>query len=436
MKTYEERSRCACPKCGTASSDMHTVLDLGTVPLAGFFPNEDEKDRESGFPLKLKFCPKCYLVQTDSVIDPDVLFKDYRYLSSVGLSSHFEELAEYIDKEWGLTLPDGADWFCDGTGKKRSRGKKVLEFGCNDGVLLEPLAKRGADVIGVDPAENIVAVAREKGLMVINEYFNSNNFITPESESIYDFVLANNTFAHITDIEDVIDTIRHILKPNAKFIFEVHYLRNLIEERQWDNIYHEHIYYYSISALRNLFAQKDMTVIEFQEIPIHAGSIRVVVENGCVYPSEEVIKRTEEEKETLANIDFFKEYSESVENHINLIKEKVESLTSMGNKIAGYGASGRANMFCNIVGLTENEVSYIVDESPERCNRYIANKKIPIVSKDVLDNDDVDIILIFAWNYSKMIMEKTKHKNCKYLVAFPEPQLVESYEELKGFESI
>jgi len=210
----------------------------------------------------------------------------------------------------------------------------------------------------------------------------------------------------------------------------------LIEERQWDNIYHEHIYYYSISALRNLFAQKDMTVIEFQEIPIHAGSIRVVVENGCVYPSEEVIKRTEEEKETLANIDFFKEYSESVENHINLIKEKVESLTSMGNKIAGYGASGRANMFCNIVGLTENEVSYIVDESPERCNRYIANKKIPIVSKDVLDNDDVDIILIFAWNYSKMIMEKTKHKNCKYLVAFPEPQLVESYEELKGFESI
>jgi methylation protein EvaC len=426
MNKYEERSTCAC--CDLPLSEMHTVLDLGDVPLAGFFPAENEKEKESSFPLKLMYCDRCKLVQTDSVIDPDTLFKDYRYLSSVGLAGHFKNFAVWLNEHFDLAYR----WDDD----EEPIRKNVLEFGCNDGVLLEPLHKIGANVCGVDPAENIVKVAREKGLMVMNKYFNSETFVVPEFRDHFDLVVANNTFAHITDIKDVVDTIKHVLKPNGCFVFEVHYVRNLLKENQWDNIYHEHIYYYSLSALDNLFRCKEMTVVDFEEIPIHAGSIRVTVENSRVSQSDKVEDRIKSEEGDVAKLNFFNSYKDDVADHMKEIKDELARL-SHGNKIVGYGASGRANMFCNILDLTDKEIDYIVDESPERCGRYIANKKIPIVSKNVLDEDvDVDIILIFAWNYSKMIIEKTKNKNCKYFVAFPKPQLVESYEELEGFESI
>ena len=131
----------------------------------------------------------------------------------------------------------------------------------------------------------------------------------------------------------------------------------------------------------------------------------------------------------------FSKYSNDVNGHVSDFKDKIKVLSKEYN-IAGYGASGRANMFCNLTGLDKDVVQFIVDESPERCGRYIANTKIPIVDIDTLKNSDVDLIIIFAWNYSKMIIEKTQFKNYKYLVAFPTTQLVDSYEELKGFESI
>jgi len=179
-----------------------------------------------------------------------------------------------------------------------------------------------------------------------------------------------------------------------------------------------------------------MTLIDFKEIPIHAGSIRVTVEN-CMGGDQEqsVTDRINEERKNIAKLSFFEKFGRDVAEHIDETKKQLSELAS-SNKIVGYGASGRANMFCNVLNLTKNEISYIVDESPERCGRYIANREIPIVDKDTLEKDDVDIIFIFAWNYSKMIIEKTRHKNCKYFVAFPKPQLVESYEELEGFDSI
>ena len=410
MIGYQKRTNCsACD-----GTDFQTILDLGVVPLAGYFPNPLELGSESKYPLKLVVCKKCKLVQTDSMINPKLLFEDYRYLSSVGLSKHFENVAKILDDKYDV------------------KDKDILEIGCNDGVLLKPLCDLGAKAVGIDPATNVVKVAREKGLNVHNGYFSYDNHKLFDKK--FDLVLSNNTFAHIIDIQDSVKGINHVLKPDGNFIFEVHYLKSLIEGNQWDNIYHEHIYYYSITALHNMFKRYGMTIIDFEEIPIHSGSIRVTVKNSETDIPKKITDRIKLESDTICNLEYLGQYSEDVKKHISDFNKTLDSLK--GKKIGGYGASGRANMFCNVTNLTKDNVDFIVDESPERCGRYIANKEIPIVDIDVLKYSDVDLLIIFAWNYSKMIIDKTQFKKFKYLVAFPKVQLVDSYEELKGFDSI
>ena len=410
MVGYQKRTNCsACD-----GTDFQTILDLGVVPLAGYFPNPLEVGKESKYPLKLVVCKKCKLVQTDSMINPKLLFEDYRYLSSVGLSKHFENVAKILDDKYDV------------------KDKDILEIGCNDGVLLKPLCDLGAKAVGIDPATNVVKVAREKGLNVHNGYFSYDNHKLFDKK--FDLVLSNNTFAHIIDIQDSVKGINHVLKPDGNFIFEVHYLKSLIEGNQWDNIYHEHIYYYSITALHNMFKRYGMTIIDFEEIPIHSGSIRVTVKNSETDIPKKITDRIKLESDTICNLEYLGQYSEDVKKHISDFNKTLDSLK--GKKIGGYGASGRANMFCNVTNLTKDNVDFIVDESPERCGRYIANKEIPIVDIDVLKYSDVDLLIIFAWNYSKMIIDKTQFKKFKYLVAFPKVQLVDSYEELKGFDSI
>ena len=415
IKIYKKRKYCA--SCN--SSNFTNILDLGIVPLAGYFPTKEQvlSKEEIKHPLNLLSCNKCKLVLTDSVIDPNTLFKDYRYMSSISLSKHFNDLAHTLNEKYSV------------------KGKHILEIGCNDGVLLEPLSKLKAVVEGVDPATNIVKLATKKGLTVYNNYFNYDNFKGKEFENKYDLVLSNNAFAHIIDIQNVIKGIKHTLKSEGDFIFEVHYLTNLLEEYQWDNIYHEHIYYYSITALHNMFSQYNMTVVDFEEIPIHAGSIRVTVKNTKIDTPPKIKDRLDMESHTICSDNFLDNYNIKVLQHINIFKDKIKELSKKYN-IAGYGASGRANMFCNLTGLDKNTIKFVVDESPERCGRYIANTEIPIVDIDTLKNSNIDLLIIFAWNYSKMIIDKTQFKDFKYLVAFPYIQIVNDYSELKDFKSI
>ena len=413
MNGYNKRLNCA--SCN--GSDFKTILDLGIVPLAGYFPNGNQIGIESKYPLSLLVCTKCKLVQTDSVINPKLLFEDYRYLSSVGLTNHFTDVANKLNDTYDV------------------KGKHILEIGCNDGVLLEPLSKLGAKVEGVDPAVNVVKIATDRGLNVYNDYFNDETFGDEKFKSKYDLVISNNAFAHIIDIQSVIRGIHYVLKPNGNFIFEVHYLDKLIKGKQWDNVYHEHIFYYSITSLKNMFERYDMTLINFEEIPIHSGSIRVTVVNKKTNVADKISKKVELESHSIANLNYLMSFGQDVKQHILHFKKEIKKL-SKNNKIAGYGASGRANMFCNLTGLDVDTVKFIVDESPERCGRYIANTEIPIVDIKILKNSDIDILIIFAWNYSKMIIKKTQFKNYSYLVAFPTTQLVKSYDDLKGFDSI
>lgn len=401
MSMYKKREKCAV--CG--NEHLNTVMGYGDVPLAGDFPSLEELNSDKKYNLDLQFCSKCSLVQTNSIIEADNLFKDYRYMSSIGLSKHFTEVARLI--------------------KERYNPSNLLEIGSNDGVLLIPLMKLGINCVGVDPAINISKVAKEKGCNVYNDYFNE-NFVDKENlHNKFDYIVANNCFAHIDDIHSIVKGVKKALKPNGYFSVEVHYIRDLVEQNQYETVYHEHLYYWSITALRELFKQYDMTIVDVDEIPIHGGSIRVFIKNSVEDSNKKILEYYDkEEKLGLTSLSYFNDFGKSSLNHINEVKDLLKNLKTQGYKIAGYGASGRGNIFCNLCDITPNIVDYIVDESPERIGRFIAGTHIPIVSPQHMMENKPDYVFIFAWNYSKMIINKLKGNGYKYIVAFPKVTVI------------
>ncbi len=410
MKLYKKRKRCAV--CN--SNKIRKIIEFGEVPLAGYFPKESELSNISAYELNLNFCPNCGLVQTDSVINPDVLFKDYRYISSIGLQNHFNNVAQILNNKYNI------------------KNKKILELGCNDGVLLEPMTKLGADCTGIDPAENIVKLAKDKGLNVICDYFNYKNAKKYKFNSKFDIIIANNTFAHIINIRSVLKGVEYSLIQGGYFVFEVHYLKKLMEDIQWDNIYHEHIYYYSLTALDNFARMFGMQVVDFEEIPIHSGSIRITMQKRDIYklfsiPNfDKVQLEIKKEKEIgLSDVDYFLDFKNRMMKQIKDFRDVLSSI-KVDSQVIGYGASGRANMFCNIIKLTSKDIKFIIDESPERYNRYIANTNIPIFPKEKLEEVNKEIyIVIMAWNYQDVIIEKLKKMGFKnFVVAFPEPKII------------
>src|SRR3989449_980292 len=251
--------RQTCRACG--SRRVQTFLDFGRMPLAGNFLLESEVGHERAYPLRISLCHDCSLVQVLDVVSPKIIFGDYRYLSSVTstLRTHFERYAADLARE----LRGVGDPF-------------VVEIGCNDGVLLKPLQDRGIRVLGVEPAENVAKVARGRGLNVLNGFFDEELAERIRREhGPATAVLANNVFAHIDDLKTVVRGIVNLLSPGGIFVFEVHYLRELLRLMQYDFFYHEHLCYYSLTALVPFLERHGLHVYDVKPISIHSGSIRV-----------------------------------------------------------------------------------------------------------------------------------------------------------------
>lgn len=388
--------RTNCASCN--GDDFTDVYDFKEVPLAGSFPVDP--NLVTKYPLKIIMCEECKLVQTNYLIDPEELFKDYRYISSVGMQKHFNEYA---------------DWLINAEGIDKS--KSILEFGCNDGPLLYALKEKGIPALGVDPATNIVKLGQAKGLEIIDDFFNYDFVQRSGFTEQYDYILSSNSFAHIEDIQEVIKGVKAALKPQGKFIFEVQYLVDLVDKFQFDFMYHEHLFYYTITSLKNLFEPHGLTILDFERIPIHSGSIRVIVGKGK--SNNKVLNQLISEEPYL-NLNNF---SEHISSALNNLKQYLKDNKNL--KIAGYGASGRANVVTSVLDLDQSLVSYIIDESPERYNKWTANGKIPIFPPDHLTKFKPDIIVIFAWNFADMIIKKTEHLNIPYIIPFPELRIVE-----------
>lgn len=383
---------------------MSEIMDFGEVTLAGGFLKPEQFDRELKFPLRLYFCHDCYAVQVIDKVSADVLFHNYFYFSSsIGtLRDHFRNYAAEVTSRF--ITPARAT---------------VLEFGCNDGVLLRPLAEQGIrTVVGVDPAANVVATVDDPRVTVVNDFFTEKvaSCIVAEHGKI-DMIMANNVYAHIPDIQGTTRAVAQALHDDGVFVFEVHYLDKVITEMQYDMVYHEHLYYYSLLSAMKHFERYGMMVFDIKPTPIHAGSMRFYVcKKGSKHSSSvsSTVKVLEAEERTKGfdRYDTFQRFSDRVSAHRTELVELLNRLRKGGYKIAGYGASGRANTMIQYCGLSHDHLDYMIDDAPAKAGYYTPGSHFKIHPSAILDQPDPpDYLLVFAWSFFEEICKR----NASYL---------------------
>ena len=386
------------------SSRLGLVMDFGEVGLAGAFLKPEQFAAERTFPMRLHFCHDCYAVQVTDKVPADVMFKDYFYFSSsIGtLRDHFREYAGEVTRRF---LDPGR--------------ATVLEFGCNDGVLLRPLADQGIrTVIGVDPASNVVATIDDPRITVVNDYFTEDvaRRVVAEHGKV-DLIMANNVYAHIPNIQGTTRAVAAALHEDGVFAFEVHYLGKVIDELQYDMIYHEHLYYYSLLSAINHLARHGMMVFDIKPIPIHAGSIRFYAckrgsrHAASVSPAVKALEATERQR-GFDRYETFQKFSETVAAHRSELILLLNRLRGEGKRIAGYGASGRANTMIQYCGINHTHLEYMIDDAPAKAGYCTPKSHFLIFPSAVLQHGNPpDYLLIFAWSF----FEEIRRRNAGYL---------------------
>lgn len=376
-------------------------MDFGKVGLAGAFLKPEQFAAERTFSMRLHFCRDCYAVQVTDEVPADVMFQNYFYFSSsIGtLRDHFKEYAVEVTKR-----------FLDPV------NATVLEFGCNDGVLLRPLADQGIrTVIGVDPASNVVAAINDPRIKVINNYFTeavARRVIAECGKA--GLIMANNVYAHIPDIQGTTRAVAEALHPDGVFAFEVHYLGKVVDELQYDMIYHEHLYYYSLLSVINHLARYGMMVFDIKPIPVHAGSIRFYackkgsMHSRSVSPAVKALE-AEERSRGFDRYETFLRFSDTVSAHRDRLIELLSDLRRQGKRIAGYGASGRANTMIQYCGINHDHLDYIIDDAPAKVGYFTPISHFEIFPSSILDRDDPpDYLLIFAWSFFDEIQKRNE----------------------------
>lgn len=389
--------------CASCSSDsIQEVYDFGEVPLAGYFPPKGEMIMPL-LPMKLIFCEECSLYQISPDISDDYLFRDYRYISSVGMQAHFDRLAE---------------WFV--TTEAPTSESRILEFGCNDGPLLEALSKLGYSPIGIDPAENIVELARKKGLRVIPDFFNLEAVNIYKELSNLDYIFSSNSFAHISNIRDVAAAVSAALVPGGKFIVEVQSVDQMYEKKAFDFIYHEHKYYYSVESMCNLLGQFEMTLVSNTSIDSHGGSMRLVFEKKTSLPT--TMKKSSQNL-SVSPEDLNKAIATYIEE-LKKLDSKIQQMVSQGKRIGAFGASGRANMLLGNLPVMRSALEFVIDESPERIGRLMSQNGVEIVSLDDFGDKEVDVMVILAWNFADSIISKLHLKDIEVVIPLPKMEVI------------
>ncbi len=415
MSIGEFHRRETCRGC--KSVRLFSFLDYGNVPLAGDFLLPDQVGREKLYPMDLVVCLDCSLVQIANVIDATDIFDDYRYLSSIThtLMSHF--------KEYARTLSDRI---------LESKDELVVEFGCNDGVLLSPLKELGVRAVGVDAAENVVRVARDRGFEVEHGFFGLDLAKQiGHRHGNASVITASNVFAHIDNLDDVMLGVDQLLTDSGSLIVEVHYLVDLIEKCQFDTVYHEHLCYYSLHALTKLFNRFDFTITDVERLPMHGGAIRVRTQRAS-----HVGGRSSETVDRLLAMEgslgvgselLYRRFGAEVLELRDSIFQFVNERSSRGHSISAYGAAGRATTLLNFCKIDQDILSYVVDESPSRIGRVVPGVRIPIVPRSYFADHPTDDCLLTAWNYRQEIVNKEQDyllQGGRFLAVLPEIEVI------------
>lgn len=380
-------------RCRICDSPTRPVLDLGVMPPANWLMHS-KGDPFEQFPLVLEAC-ECGNFQLTYCLDAETLYTTYSYTtpSSPSLTAHYARLADHLTEAGHL-----------------SSGTRVLEIGSNIGSFLEYIRPRVKSVLGVDPAQNIAKVANENGIPTIAEFFNR-EFATRHRElsAEVDLVVARHCMAHNSDPYTILDAVTEILAPNGVLVIENAYAMSTFENNEFDQIYHEHMFYFTLLAVQRMLARRGMKLVDVMTSEIHGGSIACVATRDTVASkaTRNVQEMTERERKLLS-AGLVQRFAASAVQAQSDLRALVHNLRSKGLSVYGYGATAKGATLLNSCGLTSEDIPYCADSTPTKLGRFVPKCGVEIVSEEWALSNPPDVFLLTAWNYRDELVAKVR----------------------------
>jgi SAM-dependent methyltransferase len=402
-------SETPCRICG--ERNLQPILSLGETPLANsLLRREQLSEPEPRFPLDLYFCPDCSMVQISETVPPEKLFREYLYFSS--FSDTALKNAETIVNRMI-------------EGKRLDENHLVVELASNDGYLLQFYVKRGVRVLGVEPAQNIAKVANERGVRTVSEFFGAELAQKLAGDgSRADVIHANNVLAHVADTNDFVAGIKRLLKPGGTVVIEAPYVKDTIDNVEFDQIYHEHLCYFSLTSLANLFARHDLTITDVERLPIHGGTLRVFVEHSETASVKQPVKDLFEEEEGwgVNDVSFYQTFGERVEELRENLLKLLRELKAEDKRIAAYGASAKGSTLLNYFRIGRETLDFVADRSTVKQGLFTPGTHLPVVAPESLLQAKPDYVLLLTWNFADEILaqqDEYRRQGGKFIVPIP-----------------
>lgn len=410
--TAPSKTETNCRIC--SGSNLKEVLSLGDTPLANsLLKDPSEKAVEQRFPLKLVRCADCSLVQITETVSPEILFSSYVYCSSFADTTLKSAESLVMKLLWK---------------RKLSSKNLAAEIASNDGYLLQYYMREGINVLGIEPAQNIAAMARQKGINTVCDFFGkelASKLVAQGQQA--DVVHANNVLAHVADLNGLVAGLHEFLKPEGLAVIEVPYLKPMLDNTEFDTIYHEHLCHFSLTALDRLFSSHKLYINDVEQLEIHGGSLRLFIEKKEA--RNEAVKNLleQERNDGVHDERYYASFSRNVENLKAELLKMLKSLRAEGKRVAVYGASAKGSTLMNYFGIDKQLVDYVVDRSTVKQGHYTPGTYLPIYGPDKLVSDKPDYVVLLTWNFADEILEQqAEYRNLggKFIIPIPNLRVV------------
>lgn len=409
LPDYHRRDTCR----GCGGRTLELILPLGDQPLANSLMKDPaEFARERFFPLDVMFCRDCSLVQVLDIVDPEVLFGHYLYVTGTSetIAAHNESYAEAVIATLSLQPAD-----------------LVAEIASNDGSLLSCFARRDVRVLGIEPARNIAELARARGIATENRFFDRTaGAELAATHGRARAIIGNNVLAHVDDPAGFLEGAADLLADNGRLFIEVPYALDMLERGEYDTVYHEHLSYFSVSSLARLALRAGLRLVDVDRVPVHGGSIRVQFAKGGEPTAAATALMAKEQANGLTSLDAWLAFGRRAEENRAAVRSLLAELTGQGRRVAAYGAPAKGNTLLNYCGIGTSVLPWTVDRNPLKVGLYTPGMHLPVRPVETILEQQPDYLLILAWNFAEEIMRQQQayaDRGGRFIIPIPSPRV-------------